>query len=87
MNHYTNQKIKFMKKIVFLFLTAVMLSGCAEVDKSYNDKMPAMWRVLVIDSCEYVYEGYRLAHKGNCKYCEERRKKEQEELLSKIKGE
>ena len=34
--------------------------------------------VIVIDSCEYViggagYKGY-MAHKGNCKYCEQRRK-------------
>jgi hypothetical protein len=32
--------------------------------------------VIVIDSCEYLigsalYEGY-MAHKGNCKYCEQR---------------
>lgn len=34
--------------------------------------------VAVIDSCEYLignagYNGY-MAHKGNCKYCEQRRK-------------
>ena len=34
--------------------------------------------VIVIDSCEYLigsalYEGY-MAHKGNCKYCEQRHK-------------
>lgn len=42
------------------------------------------FRVVVIDSCEYIYgvlkssdlrRGYRfLAHKGNCKFCDERRK-------------
>ena len=42
------------------------------------------FRVVVIDSCEYIYgvlksfdnhRGYGfLAHKGNCKFCEERRK-------------
>jgi hypothetical protein len=35
--------------------------------------------VIVVDSCEYLigdcgYSGY-MAHKGNCKYCEQRRKK------------
>jgi len=35
--------------------------------------------VIVIDSCEYViagvgYKGY-MAHKGNCKYCEQRHKR------------
>lgn len=34
--------------------------------------------VVTIDSCEYLigkswYRGY-MAHKGNCKYCEQRRK-------------
>lgn len=45
-------------------------------------------RVVVIDSCEYLvgntssgYEGYGyLTHKGNCKYCAERRKHELENL-------
>ena len=45
-------------------------------------------RTVVIDSCEYLigsrYEpgagyGY-LAHKGNCKYCAERRKRELQNL-------
>lgn len=41
------------------------------------------FRVIVIDSCEYIYgvrksmdgnRGYGfLAHKGNCRFCEERR--------------
>ena len=30
----------------------------------------------VIDSCEYITWGQGLAHKGNCKFCAERRKKE-----------
>ena len=41
-------------------------------------------RTVVIDSCEYLigsgresYAGYGyLSHKGNCKYCAERRKRE-----------
>jgi len=36
--------------------------------------------VIEVDSCEYLiaYEGYKgfMAHKGNCKYCEKRKKKE-----------
>ncbi len=46
------------------------------------------FRVIVIDSCEYLirrmkeangHHGYGfglMAHKGNCKFCEERRKQE-----------
>ena len=45
-------------------------------------------RVVVIDSCEYLighfrngYDGYGyLSHKGNCKYCAERRKRELQNL-------
>lgn len=45
-------------------------------------------KVIVIDSCEYIvydvsqgYSGFGfMAHKGNCKYCAERRKKELESL-------
>jgi hypothetical protein len=36
--------------------------------------------IIEIDSCEYiishVYGGYSITHKGNCKYCKERRDKE-----------
>ena len=47
------------------------------------------FEVIVIDSCEYLYSmnnrhsyGYAyqsqaLSHKGNCKFCEERRKKKE----------
>jgi hypothetical protein len=54
-------------------------------------------KIVLIDSCEYI-ECHSLGgtqtmlwkepifiHKGNCKYCAERRKKEQEELIHKIK--
>lgn len=49
------------------------------------------YEVIIIDSCEYL-RGYRtlqnrLAHKGNCKFCEERRKKELEDLVYKLKEE
>ena len=45
---------------------------------------PTSLRVVVIDSCEYLigrsgndYRGHGyLSHKGNCKYCAERRKRE-----------
>ena len=44
--------------------------------------------VVEIDSCEYImgrscsgYNGYGyLSHKGNCKYCAERRKRELQSL-------
>ena len=46
--------------------------------------------VITIDSCEYLYidnprsyTGGTLTHKGNCKYCAERRKKEIEAAVRK----
>lgn len=45
--------------------------------------------IVVIDSCEYLhvclYDGsWKLVHKGNCKYCEERHQKALDELHEKL---
>lgn len=76
-----------MKKLILLLLVFVMC-GCyrQNADGSYTtgDAFNE-FNVLIIDSCEYIVDGYRMAHKGNCKYCVERRKKEQEELIRKLK--
>lgn len=49
------------------------------------------YEVIIIDSCEYLRGhrtlAYRLAHKGNCRFCKERRKKELEDLVYKLKEE
>lgn len=54
-------------------------------------------KIVMIDSCEYIVcysvggsqsmlvEKPIYIHKGNCKFCAERRKKEQEKLIRKIK--
>ena len=44
-----------------------------------------MYNTITVDSCEYINSNARLAHKGNCKYCNERRKKELKELVEEIK--
>ena len=61
-----------------------VMCGCMEqkADGSYRI---GTFKVIVVDSCEYIVEGNRLAHKGNCKFCAERRKKEQEELIRRLK--
>lgn len=66
-----------MKKIFFLVFAAAMFIGCAKVDRSYRNRIPESYNVIVIDSCEYVHSKYTygIAHKGNCRYCEERRRK------------
>lgn len=71
-------------------LTFVMC-GCVQKEEDGSLKLNTGLlnesHVVIIDSCEYIsYNGgYGLAHKGNCKFCAERRRKEQEELIRKIK--
>ena len=78
-----------IKKIILLALTALMVVGCGDND-SINKSPSRSGDILTIDSCQYVicwYGGYKgfLAHKGNCSFCKERRQKELEELVIKLK--
>jgi len=69
-----------MKK--FLIIVAVlMLAACDMSVKTRTTENigGTSFDVIEVDSCEYLvstlgYHGY-MAHKGNCKYCEQRRKK------------
>ena len=72
-----------MKKIILLALTALMMVGCeyktdAEIEEA---KCLDGFNIVVIDSCEYLQKsrangfGY-FAHKGNCRFCKERRERE-----------
>ena len=78
-----------MKKIIFIALTALIMVGCEyqNPDGSYNTSKSLMMEIVVIDSCEYISGYCILAHKGNCRFCKERRKKELEELVIKLKEE
>lgn len=86
-----------MKKLILLALTALMMVGCkyktdAEIEEA--ERLNG-FNIVVIDSCEYLkrndasgYTGYGyFAHKGNCRFCKERRQKELEELVIKLKEE
>ena len=80
-----------IKKNILLALITLMMVGC------FNEKNPdgtytttAKQRTYIIDSCEYIgYLGFGncdiIAHKGNCRFCKERRQKELEELVIKLK--
>ena len=75
-----------MKKITLLALTALMMVGC---DYNYNHNINTktegtIYGTIIVDSCEYIRGYNRLAHKGNCKFCAERRKKELDSLALKI---
>ena len=68
-----------IKKIILLALTALMMIGCD------NNGKPLGYTYLELDSCEYISGLNQLAHKGNCRFCKERRQKELEELVIKLK--
>ena len=75
-----------IKKIILLALTTLMMVGCD------NNGKPLGYTYIELDSCEYIAGLNQLAHKGNCRFCKERdsikwekRKKELEELVIKLK--
>ena len=74
-----------MRKLLLLALTAIIMAGCYTdgntVGKGYS------YVTVVYDSCEYVIANYteRMAHKGNCKFCEVRRKQEVKKLVEELK--
>lgn len=77
-----------MKKIILLLMVITSITACDEYnpDGSYKTDTPAGTYITIkIDSCEYVCTHYCLAHKGNCKYCAERRKQELKELIEELK--
>jgi len=67
-----------------------------ECDKTFKERWHG-FHVEVVDSCEYLlrytervsgHQGFGqsfMAHKGNCRFCKERRQKELENLLIKLK--
>lgn len=87
-----------MKKIILLALTTLMTAGCEQSEKpKYKQYYTENCIVAIIDSCEYIVneEKYAFAytdgiyktytHKGNCRFCKERKQKELEELIIKLK--
>lgn len=81
---------------MLLILTTLMIVGCEgrteeEIEEA---KRLSGFNIIVIDSCEYLKMantcgnqgfGY-FAHKGNCRFCKERREKELEKLIIESKG-
>lgn len=78
-----------MKKIIIFALAALMMVGCEYTPEGYTTSDGVQVRVVLIDSCEYVRwsNGYgpHYAHKGNCKFCAERRKQELKLLIGQLK--
>ena len=65
---------------------AFVMCGCGSPEVINTYRVDTLfYDIIEIDNCEYLRSGNQFSHKGNCKFCAERRKKEQEELISKIK--
>lgn len=86
---------EIMKKIILLAFVTLMMVGCyrakANHDKQTNLVCDYRLQTIVYQGCEYVVmESYFqqravITHKGNCKYCKERREKELKELVEQLK--
>ena len=75
-----------MKKIILLALAALMMAGCRYKITGVNITEATSAVIIVdkrtLDSCEYYP---RYGHKGNCRFCKERRQKELKELVEQLK--
>jgi hypothetical protein len=66
-----------------ILLTAfILLTSCGPGDVPELPSAVGDFKVIVVDGCEYLYRtsghaGY-LAHKGNCRQCIERERRERE---------
>ena len=79
-----------MKKVLFILIISILFTSC-ELPTTINDdiKGDKDSYIVVIDSCEYLRERTYGAdiyiHKGNCKYCEQRRKQELKTIIEELK--
>ena len=88
-----------IKKIILLALITLMMVGCEEkelkeitrhaAESFKNEPILRQGMVVNIDSCQYIvcdaYGGRAYVHHNNCLFCKERRQKELEELVKKLK--
>lgn len=64
---------------LLLILLPILMYGCNLQLKPHHPSITSDdYYIETIDSCEYIIAGQgqcqMMAHKGNCKYCERRRK-------------
>lgn len=78
---------------MLLILTTLIMVGCIDEEEREEAERLEGFNIVVIDSCEYLkrddamgYQGYGyFAHKGNCRFCQERKQKELEKLKIELK--
>jgi hypothetical protein len=78
-----------------LLLAVLLMVGCKYKTNTEIEEQNRLngFNIVVVDSCEYLYKkipaGYAgygfMAHKGNCRFCKERRQKELKELVIKLR--
>lgn len=78
-----------MKKLLLLALLAMIMVGCDyNSNRNIDTKIEGViYGTIIIDSCEYISEYYRLAHKGNCRFCAERNRRMIREQVDSILNE
>lgn len=84
-----------IKQLVIIILTVIILGilfmSMDGSDQEYKSNNIPEYEIsptsnihrCIIDSCEYIVWNQGLAHKGNCKFCAERRKKENKDIHNK----
>ena len=76
-----------MKKFILLTLTTLIMVGCENSVENDTKMVNENYHVIIYDSCEYIsgITKWDLTHKGNCRFCKERRQKELKELVEQLK--
>jgi hypothetical protein len=76
-----------MKNLILLSFIAIMIAGCDANSKDIKrEYISTDFSICTIDSCEYIVGLYKMSHKGNCKFCSERKKQELRELFKEFKA-
>jgi hypothetical protein len=69
-------------KTTILLTAFILLTSCGPVNVPELPSAAGDFNVITVDGCEYLYKttGYKgfLAHKGNCRQCIERERRERE---------
>ena len=66
-------------------LVALMMVGC-DLNPEDATRIDDVYDSIIVDSCEYIIcKGGLKGHKGNCRFCKERRQKELEELVIRLR--
>ncbi len=60
---------------IFILVLCLLVASCFPKVENID---PPTYKTMVIDSCEYIYysvaaQHVGLTHKGNCRYCTQRR--------------